>query len=75
MIHAGWDRKDPLFRRVFTSMMIPDAREEQMVWLDELHQRSASARTAYESRIERGARMPPAFSPSSPCRRSSSTAA
>jgi pimeloyl-ACP methyl ester carboxylesterase/DNA-binding CsgD family transcriptional regulator len=54
MIHAGWDRKDPLFRRVFTSMMIPDAREEQMVWLDELHQRSASARTAYESRIERG---------------------
>lgn len=54
MIRAGWDRKDPLFRRVFTSMMIPDATEEQMAWLDELHQRSASARTAYESRVERG---------------------
>ncbi|HRW18939.1 MAG TPA: alpha/beta fold hydrolase [Dermatophilaceae bacterium] len=54
MIRAGWDRKDPLFRRVFTSMMIPDAAEEQMAWLDELHQRSASARTAYASRVERG---------------------
>lgn len=54
MIRAGWDRKDPLFRRVFTSMMIPDASEEQMVWLDELHHRSASAKTAYESRVERG---------------------
>ncbi len=54
MIRAGWDRADPLFRRVFTSMMIPDATEEQMAWLDELHQRSASARTAYASRVERG---------------------
>lgn len=53
MIRAGWDRQDPLFRRVFTSMMIPEAAEEQMVWLDELHQRSATARTAYESRLER----------------------
>lgn len=54
MIRAGWDRNDPLFRRVFTTMMIPDATEEQMVWLDELHRRSASARTAYESRLQRG---------------------
>ncbi len=54
MIRAGWDRQDPLFRRVFTSMMIPGATEEQMAWLDELHQRSTSARTAYESRVERG---------------------
>lgn len=54
MILAGWDRQDPLFRRVFTSMMIPDATEVQMTWLDELHQRSTSAQTAYESRRERG---------------------
>lgn len=54
MIRAGWDRTDPIFRRVFTSMMIPDASEEQMAWLDELHHRSASARTAYVSRVERG---------------------
>lgn len=54
MIRAGWDRKDPLFRRVFTTMMIPDGAEEQMAWLDELHQRAVSARTAYNSRLERG---------------------
>jgi pimeloyl-ACP methyl ester carboxylesterase/DNA-binding CsgD family transcriptional regulator len=54
MIRAGWDRKDPLFRRVFTTMMIPDAGEEQMAWLDDLHQRAVSARTAYLSRRERG---------------------
>lgn len=53
MIRAGWDRKDPLFRRVFTTMMIPDATEEMMVWLDDLHQRAASARTAFDSRIAR----------------------
>lgn len=54
MIRAGWDRRDPVFRRVFTSMMIPDATEEQMRWLDDLHRRAVSARTAYESRRQRG---------------------
>lgn len=54
MIAAGWDRRDPMFRRVFTQMMIPGASEQQMVWLDDLHQRSASARTALEARRQRG---------------------
>lgn len=54
MIRAGWDRRDPLFRRVFTTMMIPDATEEQMAWLDDLHRRAVSAQTAYVSRRERG---------------------
>ncbi|WP_134774574.1 alpha/beta fold hydrolase [Ornithinimicrobium flavum] len=53
MIAAGWDRSDPTFRRVFTQMMIPGASEEQMVWLDRLHQMSASARTAVEARRQR----------------------
>lgn len=53
MIAAGWDRSDPTFRRVFTQMMIPGASEEQMVWLDRLHQTSASARTAVEARRQR----------------------
>ena len=53
MIRAGWDRDDPAFRRVFTTMMIPDASEKQMRWLDELHQRAVTARTAYASRKER----------------------
>lgn len=53
MIRAGWDRQDPVFRRVFTQMMIPDASEEQMVWMDDLHRRAASARTVQESRRQR----------------------
>lgn len=53
MIAAGWDRREPTFRRVFTQMMIPGASEEQMVWLDRLHQTSASARTAVEARRQR----------------------
>lgn len=53
MIRAGWDRRDPLFRRVFTTMMIPDATEEQMVWLDDLQRQAVSARTAYEARRQR----------------------
>lgn len=53
LIRAGWDRRDPTFRRVFTSMMIPDATEEQMRWLDDLLNRAVTARTAYESRRAR----------------------
>ncbi|WP_226345540.1 alpha/beta fold hydrolase [Agilicoccus flavus] len=44
----------PLFRRVFTAMLIPDATEEQMRWVDDLHRRAVSARTAVESRRQRG---------------------
>ncbi|GMA17992.1 alpha/beta fold hydrolase [Arsenicicoccus piscis] len=54
MIRAGWDRKDPLFRRVFTTMMIPGATEQQMRWVDDLQQRAVSARTAYAARRQRG---------------------
>lgn len=54
MIRAGWDRDDPLFRRVFTTMMIPDATPQQMEWLDELLQRAATGRTVAASRLERG---------------------
>lgn len=54
MIRAGWDRSDPVFRRVFTAMLIPDATEEQMRWVDDLHRRAVSARTAHEARRQRG---------------------
>jgi pimeloyl-ACP methyl ester carboxylesterase/DNA-binding CsgD family transcriptional regulator len=53
LIRAGWDRSDPAFRRVFTSMMIPDATEEQMRWLDDLLARASSARTSVEARRAR----------------------
>jgi pimeloyl-ACP methyl ester carboxylesterase/DNA-binding CsgD family transcriptional regulator len=53
MIKVGWARPDSAFRRVFTSMMIPDATEEQMRWLDELQRVSVSAEIAVLARRQR----------------------
>ncbi|WP_241668109.1 alpha/beta fold hydrolase [Pedococcus bigeumensis] len=53
LIKVGWARPDSAFRRVFTSMMIPRATEEQHVWLDELQRVSTSAETARASRRQR----------------------
>ena len=49
LIKVGWGRKEHTFRRVFTSMMIPSASEEQMRWLDELQRVAASAETASQA--------------------------
>jgi pimeloyl-ACP methyl ester carboxylesterase/DNA-binding CsgD family transcriptional regulator len=53
LIKVGWGRKEHTFRRVFTSMMIPGASEEQMRWLDELQRVAASAGVASQSLRER----------------------
>lgn len=53
MIKVGWARPDSTFRRVFTSLLIPSATEEQKGWLDDLMRVSASATSAYESRRQR----------------------
>ena len=53
LIKVGWGRKEHTFRRVFTSMMIPGATEEQMRWLDELQRVAASAETASTALRER----------------------
>lgn len=53
MIRAGWQRKDSLFRRVFTSAFIPDATEQQMEWMDELQRTSTNTENAVASRIAR----------------------
>ncbi len=53
MIKVGWARPDSVFRRVFTSMMIPGATEEQMRWLDELQRVSVSAENAFAARRQR----------------------
>jgi len=50
LVRVGWGRPESTFRRVFTSMMIPDASEEQMRWLDDLQKVAASAATVFESR-------------------------
>ena len=53
MIKVGWARPDSTFRRVFTSLMIPGATEEQMRWLDDLQRVATSATTAQLSRRQR----------------------
>ncbi len=53
LITVGWERPTPEFRRVFTSMMIPDATEEQMGWVDELQRQAVTADTAILARRER----------------------
>jgi pimeloyl-ACP methyl ester carboxylesterase/DNA-binding CsgD family transcriptional regulator len=53
LIKVGWERPTPEFRRVFTTLMIPDATEEQMRWLDELQRMATTADTAMLSREQR----------------------
>jgi pimeloyl-ACP methyl ester carboxylesterase/DNA-binding CsgD family transcriptional regulator len=50
LIRVGWARPDSRFRRVFTSMFIPDATEEQMRWLDDLQRMATSTENAVASR-------------------------
>ena len=49
MIKVGWGRADPIYRRVFTSSLIPGASEEQMRWFDDLQRRSMSSEAAMAS--------------------------
>ena len=53
LIKVGWARPDSTFRRVFTSLMIPGATEEQMRWLDDLQRVAVSATTAVAARQQR----------------------
>jgi pimeloyl-ACP methyl ester carboxylesterase/DNA-binding CsgD family transcriptional regulator len=55
MIRVGWAKEDPLFRRVFTRIFIPDANEEQMRWFDDLQRMSTSPQNAVASRLGRQA--------------------
>jgi pimeloyl-ACP methyl ester carboxylesterase/DNA-binding CsgD family transcriptional regulator len=53
LLKVGWARPDSVFRRVFTSLMIPGATEEQMRWLDELQRVAVSAENAVAARRQR----------------------
>jgi pimeloyl-ACP methyl ester carboxylesterase/DNA-binding CsgD family transcriptional regulator len=55
MIRVGWAKEDPLFRRVFTRIFIPEATEEQMRWFDDLQRMSTSPANAVASRLGRQA--------------------
>jgi pimeloyl-ACP methyl ester carboxylesterase/DNA-binding CsgD family transcriptional regulator len=53
LIKVGWARPTSEFRRVFTSLMIPGATEEQMRWVDDLQRMAVDAETALLARAQR----------------------
>jgi len=53
LIRIGWARENPVFRRVFTNLFIPDASEEQVRWFDDLQRMSTSTENAVRTWIER----------------------
>jgi pimeloyl-ACP methyl ester carboxylesterase/DNA-binding CsgD family transcriptional regulator len=52
MIKVGYARPDSVFRRVFTSLMIPSADEEQMRWIDDLQRVASTAENTFLMRQE-----------------------
>jgi pimeloyl-ACP methyl ester carboxylesterase/DNA-binding CsgD family transcriptional regulator len=51
LIRVGWGKENPAFRQLFSTMLMPDADLEQMAFLNELAQISATPENA--SRMER----------------------
>ena len=75
MVRVGYGREDSVFRRVFTSLMIPGATEEQMRWLDDLQRVATSAENATPPGWDAPPRTPGTCWPTSTCPRSCCTAA
>lgn len=42
----GWGKADPIFRRLYTKMFVPDASDEQLQWFDDLCGRSTTPEIA-----------------------------
>lgn len=53
LIRMGWGQGQPAFRRLFTTLFIPDARPEQMEWFDELQRVTTEPETAVRIRRAR----------------------
>ena len=54
-IRVGWGRSNSAFRRLFTTLFLPDGTPEQMAWFDEIQRTSASPETAARIWEARGA--------------------
>ncbi|MGZ6562781.1 MAG: alpha/beta fold hydrolase [Solirubrobacteraceae bacterium] len=53
LIRMGWGRNLPAFRRLYTTLFIPDGTREQMEWFDELQRVTTDAETAVRLRHAR----------------------
>jgi pimeloyl-ACP methyl ester carboxylesterase/DNA-binding CsgD family transcriptional regulator len=46
LIRTGWGEENPAYRRLFTTLFLPEGTPEQLAWFDELERTSASPETA-----------------------------
>jgi pimeloyl-ACP methyl ester carboxylesterase/DNA-binding CsgD family transcriptional regulator len=46
LIRMGWGRDDPVFRRLYTTLFMPDATADEMAWFDQLQRVTTDAETA-----------------------------
>jgi pimeloyl-ACP methyl ester carboxylesterase len=53
VIRIGWGQANPAFRRIFTTLFVPEATHEQMTSFDEMQRISATAETAALMRLAR----------------------
>ncbi len=53
LIRMGWGQDQPAFRRLFTTLFIPDATAEQMEWFDQLQRVTTEPETAVRIRHAR----------------------
>jgi pimeloyl-ACP methyl ester carboxylesterase len=53
LIRMGWGQGQPAFRRLFTTLFIPDASSEQMEWFDDLQRVTTDPETAVRIRHAR----------------------
>jgi pimeloyl-ACP methyl ester carboxylesterase/DNA-binding CsgD family transcriptional regulator len=53
LIRMGWGRDQPVFRRLFTTLFVPDGTPEQMRWFDDLQRVTTEPETAVRIRHAR----------------------
>jgi pimeloyl-ACP methyl ester carboxylesterase/DNA-binding CsgD family transcriptional regulator len=53
LIRMGWGQGEPAFRRLFTTLFIPDASAEEMKWFDDLQRVTTDPETAVRIRHAR----------------------
>jgi pimeloyl-ACP methyl ester carboxylesterase/DNA-binding CsgD family transcriptional regulator len=46
LIRMGWGRGDPVFRRLYTTLFMPDATADEMAWFDQLQRVTTDPETA-----------------------------
>ena len=54
LVELGWGQANPAFRRIYTSMFLPEGTEEQLAWFDEVCAKSTTPELAGRLMDEQG---------------------